>query len=211
MKKTITVEGTGRVKTKPDLILMEFRLHSEDKDYEKAMALSDSHYEKLIKSLTNAGFALEDLKTKELKVLTQYNQEHDGKVYHQVFKGYEISYHLELSFGMDLKRLNALLGEIAKEGSTPEFSILFEVAKDKELKKEALARAAKEAKGRAEALAKAMGLKLGLVKEMRTLDSQTGFTSKIQYPTMQMRAMDVNLTPQDVENVEKVQITFYIL
>ncbi len=211
MERTIIVEGIGKVKAKPDVILLDFRLLSEDKDYAKAMKHSESQYEKLSISIEGAGFARENLKTKEMKVLTKYDQEHDGMVYRQVFTGYEITYHLGLSFPMDLKRLNALLGEIAAQGSTPEFSILFDVEDDIEMKKEALIKAAEDAKGRAEALAEAVGLKLGHVGEMRTLDSQGGFPSRIEYPTMKMSAMDLNITPQDVENVEKVQITFHIL
>ncbi len=211
MNRTIVVEGTGKVFAKPDLILLDFRLQSEDKEYDKAMKLSESQYGKLEKSLQGAGFSKEDLKTKEMKVMTKFDQEHDGKVYRQVFTGYEITYHLGLSFPLDLGRLNNLLSEIAKEGATPEFSILFNVEDDMLMKREALTKAAEDAKGKAEALAEAMGLKLGHVGEIRTLDSQGGFPSRIEYPTMKMRAMDLNLTPQDVENAEKVQITFHIL
>ena len=211
MKRTIRVEGTGKIKAKADHITLDFRLFTEDKVYEKAMTTSNEHYEKLAKSIVSAGFKRDDLKTKELKVMTKYDQEHDGKIYHQVFKGYEISYHLELSFALDLKKLNHLLGEISKQGSTPEFSISFSVSNDQEFRNEALAMAAQDAKNKAQVLAEAMGVKLGHIKHMGTMESTSGFTSKIQYPTMQMRAMNVDITPQDVENVEIVEITFHIL
>ena len=211
MKRTIIVEGTGKVKAKPDLISLEFRLHSEDKEYEKAMEKSNEQYGKLSKSMENAGFKKEDLKTKEMKVLTLYEQEHDGRVYRQVFKGYEITYHLEITFALDLDRLNNLLGEIAATGSTPEFSVLFLVSDDKELRNEALALATEEARARGEVIAEAMGLKLGHIKKIITLENGAGFPSRIEYPTMKMRAMNLDITPQDVENVEKVQITFHIL
>ncbi len=211
MKRTIIVEGTGRVKAKPDLISLEFRLHSDDKEYEKAMEKSNEQYGKLSKSMENAGFKKEDLKTKEMKVLTLYEQEHDGRVYRQVFKGYEITYHLEITFALDLDRLNNLLGEIAATGSTPEFSVLFLVSDDKELRNEALALATEEARARGEVIAEAMGLKLGHIKKIITLENGAGFPSRIEYPTMKMRAMNLDITPQDVENVEKVQITFHIL
>lgn len=211
MKRTIIVEGTGKVKAKPDLISLEFRLHSEDKEYEKAMEKSNEQYGKLSKSTENAGFKKEDLKTKEMKVLTLYEQEHDGRVYRQVFKGYEITYHLEITFALDLDRLNNLLGEIAATGSTPEFSVLFLVSDDKELRNEALALATEEARARGEVIAEAMGLKLGHIKKIITLENGAGFPSRIEYPTMKMRAMNLDITPQDVENVEKVQITFHIL
>ncbi|NLB19852.1 MAG: SIMPL domain-containing protein [Clostridium sp.] len=211
MKRTIIVEGTGKVKAKPDLISLEFRLHSEDFDYEKAMGKSNSQYDKLTKGLKNAGFNKEDLKTKEMKVLTKYEQEHDGRVYRQIFKGYEITYHLEIMFTLDLNRLNGLLGEIAATGSTPEFSVLFLVSDDKELRNEALALATEEAKARGEVIAEAMGIKLGHIRKIKTLENGEGFPSRIEYPTMKMRTMNLDITPQDVENVEKVQITFHIL
>ncbi len=211
MNRTITVEGTGKVLGKPDRILLNFRLLSEDKEYEKAMVLSDSKYDKLLSSLEKAGLAKEELKTKEMRVLTKYDQEFDGKIYRQVFMGYEITYNLELSLGMDLKKLNSLLGEISKQGSTPEFSIIFDVKDDSPMKKEALGKAAQDAKTRADVLAEAMDLKLGEVMEMTTLDHQVGFSSKIEYPTMKMTAMDLDITPQDIENLESVKMTFQIL
>lgn len=211
MKRRIVVEGTGKVKSKPDEISLQFRLLSEDEKYEKAMEKSEKKYNQLALSLVNSKFNKEDLKTKKMQVLTKYDQQHDGKVYRQVFKGYEISYDLEIRFPLDLNRLNALLGEIAKNGSTPEFSVEFRVEDDKKVRHEALALAAEDAKERAETLAEAMGVKLGHIKEIKTLYSEEGLGSKVLYPTMEMRSMDLDFTPQDVENVENVEITFQIL
>ena len=47
--KTITVKGMGKVSVAPDLIVISMRLETEDKEYEKTMALAAEKIELLNK------------------------------------------------------------------------------------------------------------------------------------------------------------------
>ena len=40
--------------------------------------------------------------------------------------------------------------------------------------------------------------------KIKALENGEGFPSRIEYPTMKMRTMNLDITPQDVENVEIV-------
>ena len=70
MNRVITVKGTGKVNTKPDIIILSLDLNTYDIDYNKTMELASmtiNHIQKLINEL---GFEKSDLKTTNFNIST---------------------------------------------------------------------------------------------------------------------------------------------
>ena len=162
MEKTITVQGGGKVRVKPDLVELTLQIEGNDKNYEKAAMLASEQIEKLSSALSALGFGEDELKTTGFNVRTQYESVRDpGGEYREQFAGYVCAHSLKLSFDFSPERLSKTLSAIASSGSAPQLHIFF-TAKDPEKISAALLRAAaKNAREKAKTLAKASGAALG--------------------------------------------------
>ena len=73
MPRTITVKGIGRVSAKPDTVVVSMSLDSCVMDYDKAMEIASVNIQDIIRTLTDAGFEREDVKTTNFNVETNYS------------------------------------------------------------------------------------------------------------------------------------------
>ena len=162
MERTITVRGTGSLHQAPDRIEVPITLSFRDRDYAALLDRAEAALIALRAALGRAGFPEEELRTRDLAVNPCWESEPDEKgLYRQVFAGYEYRHGLHLAFDFDLEKLGAALGALAESGAKPEFSVRFTV-KDPERTRDALlSEAADDARGKAEALARASGVSLG--------------------------------------------------
>ena len=160
--RTITIKGTGKLSLKPDYTVISLSLGTLNKNYDKAMETAAMHLDALRSSLSEIGFAKEDLKTTNFNVDTSYDSERDKNGnYRRIFNGYRVRHELKLEFDFDTNMLSKVLGKIAYCIAEPELNVQFTV-KDKDSVSEALLKSAcKNAKEKAEILAKASDVELG--------------------------------------------------
>lgn len=210
MDKFLTVEGLGKVNQAPDCIQMEFHLLTTHEKYDKAVALSREEYSRLEKAMSGAGLAPEELKTSNLQVETWYEQENDGRMYRQVFKGYRISSRLFVEIPLDLILLAKIIENITREGSSPEFSLVFALKNPELLLEEALKNAVLDAKKKAQILTETAGVSLGEILSMTSLPQEGIFPpSRVEMPMLQAKAsLDMAMNPRDVETTARVKISF---
>lgn len=182
MEKTITVQGGGKVRVKPDLVELTLQIEGNDKNYEQAALLASEQIEKLSSALSALGFGEDELKTTGFNVRTQYESVRDpGGEYREQFAGYVCAHSLKLSFDFSPERLSKTLSAIASSGSAPQLHIFF-TAKDPEKISAALLRAAaKNAREKAKTLAKASGAALG-----ELISIQYGFADRAFYSNTQV-------------------------
>ena len=95
--------------------------------------------------------------------------------------------------------------------STPEFTITFGIRDEENELSEALKEAALDARKKAALLAETLGLSLGHVRSViASRDDHVKFHSRVEMPR-EMKAMDMQITPRDVEVESRVEIIFEIL
>jgi len=211
MDKIIRVEGKGIIRRKPDVIRLSFNLKTENVKYEAAISEYNEHNEKLVEAVGATGLMKEDIKTTNLHVGTHYEQEHDGKFYKNVFKGYQITSKLYLEMQMDMNKLSKLIEEITRRGTTPEFNITFGVSDEDRVLEEALKEAVLDARKKANILAEAMEVKLGHVKVITAVNEDRILNpSRVDMP-MAMKSMEMDVTPRDVEMERRVEVIYEIL
>lgn len=172
MKKTITVKGSGKLSAAPDTIEISIELSSLDRSYEKAMAKETAAQEKLTAAICSCGFKKDDIKTSQFCVNTEYEGRTDKNgVYRRFFKGYSCRHSLKLKFTLDTTLLSGVLSAISGSLAEPELSIRFLADNKEQLEDMLLESAARDAKHKADILAKASGVKLG---ELLSIDYNWG-------------------------------------
>lgn len=211
MDNIIRVEGKGVIRRKPDVIRLSFNLKTENEKYEKAISEYNEQNEKLVGAVTATGLTKEDIKTTNLHVGTHYEQEHDGKFYKNVFKGYQITSSLYLEMPMDLGQLSKLIEEITRRGTTPEFNITFGISDEDSALEQALKEAVLDARKKAKIIAETMEVNLGHVKVITAVTENSIFNpSRLDMP-MAMKSMEMDVTPREVEMERRVEVIYEIL
>lgn len=209
MKRTVSVRGTGSVTAAPDRIEVTMNLSALDPDYGRAAEIMDEKTAALTAAAEAAGFPKKELKTASFNVNTEYRGVHDPKTgeYRQEFAGYRVFHGLTLGFPLDLAKLGELLGGFSDSGADPELSIRFTVSDPEAVRREALEKAAANAREKAELLAAASGVKLGELLTIRydwaeiRLESATMFdAANGMAPKAMMRkaSFAAGMTPQDI-------------
>ncbi|TCI30244.1 DUF541 domain-containing protein [Exiguobacterium sp. SL-10] len=162
MDRTITVKGTGKVSTKPDLIVVRMDLSSRAVRYEETMNGAALVVTRLQKAIEQAGFAKTDLKTTDFSIDTDYESYRDKQGnYKSRFRGYVCQQKTKLEFPLDTKQLSSVIEHVSNSLAEPKLSISFTIKNADAVQDELLASAAANARHRAELLAKGAGATLG--------------------------------------------------
>lgn len=206
--RILSVKGTGNVSKSPDLIVVKFKIVSENYDYTDA--LNDLNYrtEELKNNIVKAGFSKDDLKTTNFNVEQKYKYK-DGK---NIFIGYQAQHELKLEFDYNRMVLNDLLRIMSSSKANPEFRIFFEV-KDKEgYKNEVLEDAVNDAKEKAKVISTTAHVKLGKVVNI-DYDFQTiPYRSNVVLKDISLseKASNIDIVPEDVKATDYVNMEFEI-
>ncbi|MDR2656074.1 MAG: SIMPL domain-containing protein [Oscillospiraceae bacterium] len=213
----ITVTGTGKAISTPDLIIISLNLVSVGPEYESAMEKAANEIKTLRNAIVSAGHDGKALKTANFDINTEYESYQDERNnWKQKFAGYRCKHSLSLEFDFSMETLGRTLAAIASCGASPEFHISFSV-KDKGAVSARLAEnAVADAAQKAALLAKAAGVSLGNIQsinynsrgELRPL-SETKF-EYAQPKLMKSASIDINIKPEDIENSDTVTVVWEI-
>ena len=164
-QRTIHVKGTGTASVPPDYITLTLEFEAKNKDYGHAMRIGAQQVEMLQEAVKEVGFSVDDLKTVNFAVDSEYENEEykegGSTKYRRVFVGYKCRHHLRLSFDMDTERLAYVMSAIDDSLAKPEISIAFTVKDTQKVRDMILQSAAEDAHRKAEILCKASGVELG--------------------------------------------------
>lgn len=195
MERRISVTGHGSVKARPDTVELAMTVRGEGKAYADAEKMAAERYSAIAQALVLCGIAAGDVRTAGYDVETAYEDVRDKQgMSRRIAKGYTCDHRLSVCFGLDMKLLGAVLEAISASGASPELSIAFTVRDSAKLELEALAAAAREARSRAEALAAAMGERLGALVSVSDADRGRAAPGVVM-----MRCAPPKMAPDDVE------------
>lgn len=214
--RTLTVKGSGGLKTPPDLIAINMILTTTSMDYDETNDRAAKDVEAIRNAVVAAGHNSKALKTTNFNIKTEYEsiQDRAGN-WRQKFKGYTCTHNLKLEFDLDMKRLGETIAAISQSQTTPNFSILFSIKDKTAVETEILKRAVANATEKAAILAKASGVSLVGIKhidyswnEVR-LYSDTKL-SEIGEPVGRTLYSSMDIQPEDVEVNDTVTIIWEI-
>lgn len=217
--RTITITGTGRASSPPEMIVVGLSLATVDQSYESALAGASQKIDKLDAALREKKFPERSLVTTNFSIAAEYqSRRRDDGEHERVFVGWRVSHSLKLSFDFDTDRLSAALGAISSSGADPGLDISFTVSDERaeKLKEAVLADAAANATQRAQTLCGATGVKLGKLTRVDYTFGRATFRSPTRFAVdgAEMKLANAampDISPDDVDITESATFTWEIV
>jgi len=160
--RTITVKGMGSVMVKPDQVEISITINATDREYSAAMRTVTGRTDAVISALEGIGFGKDSLRMGGFKVDTDYKVGHDddGR-YSRVLIGYTCLNRLKLTFDLDKALLTRTLSAVSAANAEPGLNVRFTVKDSAAVSDQLTENAVKNARGKAETLCAASGVRLG--------------------------------------------------
>ena len=196
MSKKIISYGTGKVSVNPDSMELNFRLEYENESYEGALqALRKAHLN-VLRVFSEQGFDNGLVKTAAVNI--ERVRPHDEEK-----SKFRLSQRFVYRGPIDLEKLSALLDNFSSEEQM-DFNFNYYIDKPKVFQNEALIFAMKDAKFKAQLMAKEMNVTLVELDELTELEDEA--------PQL-VRAMHtdyVSMNPDELQIVKMVKSTWRI-
>ena len=215
--KTIKVTGTGQIRRRPDRARITLTLEGVSPEYGEAIRRSAEATEQLKDLIEARGIARSELKTLDFNIDTEYEGYEENGIYKQRFAGYRFRHLTKVEFDADSDLLGRLLSAFARCPAKPEFRISFTVKDPEAAKTALLGNTVADAKAKAEALAKAAGVRLGAIRRIDY--SRAGIDLEVRPVNRLMMAKDcseatgslaLDVEPDDVTASDTVTILWEI-
>lgn len=173
---TVSVSGEGKEFVKPDIATISVGVVKQNADLLKAQNETADAVNRVVSVLKNKGVADKDQRTISFNINPQYDYTRSGRK----FLGYEIRQTIEAKI-RDLSKVGDILASVAGAGSNEIGSLNFTVDDPKIAQEKARAAAITEAKNKAKALSRDLGVRL--TKIISYNESSGGNPSPIPYFT----------------------------
>jgi uncharacterized protein len=159
--RSITVVGQGKAYGKPDIVRTTVGVESQSLSIDEAMSETNTKMASILAALRELGIAEKDVQTSNFNVyLERQNkpgiEETVGPLY------YHVSNQLSVTL-RDVTKLGEMLGKVLSSGANSVYGVSFDVDDPAALESEARAKAAADARSRADDLAQLSSVKLGNV------------------------------------------------
>jgi uncharacterized protein len=187
--RTITVNGTGTVKARPDRAQLSFGVESRAATARAASAENAASMRRLIDALKDAGVASDDLQTEQVTVWPASDS--DGRV-----TGYTATGSVRVETAID--KAGPTVDAATAAGATSVSGPTLTRSESHALEEQALERALDDARRKAKALAGAAGAQLGQVVKV----VEGGAFEPVPYRTMDAGAAKEAATPIEPGTVD---------
>ncbi len=207
---TISVSGLGEVEAKSDQATLYLDISAEAKQMATAKSQADSHYQGLLDLLNKQNLSTDDLTLVQLNMNPVYEWrtlDGESKRYQT---GYRVSRSLQFELN-DLDKLPTLLEALANAAQIEINSIARGLQNPSAVIEEATAKAAADAKRRAEFIAKQFGRKLGEVKTVEAHHSSVPFAQERSGKVMMEMASASDRGPDEHLGSQKVSASLNVV
>lgn len=204
-KAQIDVDGDCSKKVEADQVEIVFNSVETNMSVDVAVQKMNVKYNKLVKDIKK--LTLKDLQLESTNYSVRELSEWENNK--SVFKGYQASLGLRV-VTKDLKQLPKVL-KVAQNNKIPSvggFSYMLSKEKSKEVRNSCYALATKDAKEKAELLAKGLGLSIGEVIKVSSTESREYPNRPVMHAMKTMESSFVNLEVSEQEVSVKVSVTF---
>lgn len=179
-ERSITVQGTGRLNTEPDMAYVQIEVSEEGQELQP---LSDSVRQKMeavLKAVRGIGIADKDIQTRNYRVTPK--RRYDGKGNSRV-EGYSVSNHIQVTI-RDIKKIGRVLTASQHAGANQVLGPQFQLEDPQKAQRQTLGLAMEDAKAKASLLAEKAGASLGHVLVIQ----ESGISIPPPRPMMAMRS-----------------------
>jgi uncharacterized protein YggE len=164
----ITVAGTGTVTGEPDKARVQLTVQKSSPVMDKARSEAVAVVEKFLALTKKLGIDPKKVRTTSALVNPEYRWDKDTG--QQVLTGYLVQRQLEVEVS-DLDKLGALIEGAVSAGVNNVSPPMLDSSKRRELNRQALEAAARDAEANARAIAATLGVKLGALRDLTASDA----------------------------------------
>ena len=166
-KNSLSVSGQGKTYVKPDIAYVTVGVTTEAKSAKVAQSENSQHLAKVFSALKSAGINEIDIRTVNYDLSPRYDYINSKEVQKQVLKGYVANNQIQVTV-RNVDNVGKILDASTNAGANLSGGVSFSLS---ELKMEsaytdALNKALKNGSGKAETLAKGLGVSIGKPKEV---------------------------------------------
>lgn len=167
MERTISVNGTGRISSAPDLADINIGVVTQAETARDALSSNNEAMRAIHDLLKERGVASKDIQTVNINVSPRYSQPSPSQPGQQRepfvprIVGYEVRNTVQIT-ARDLEKLGGILDAVVQSGANQINGISFRIDEPEKLLNEARKRAVADARRKAEQLAGEAGVVVGL-------------------------------------------------
>jgi uncharacterized protein YggE len=154
---TISVSGTGETQAKPDLAFVSVGVVTESPTAEQAQQENSAKMTAVIDAVKNLKIDAADIQTSALNLQPVYSNSPRPSNGQPQIVGYRATSQIRVRV-KDIAKTGSVLDESVKAGANTGGNVRFGIADDDELSKQALKNAVQDARGKADAMAAALGV-----------------------------------------------------
>ncbi|HEX6369281.1 MAG TPA: SIMPL domain-containing protein [Longimicrobium sp.] len=166
---SIRVTGTGEVRAAPDQATADFAVETTASNAQEAAAANAQQMDRVIAALVRAGVPRERIETRDYNVFPDYDQRPMEQGGEPRIRGYRVMNTVSATTA-DITRVGGIIDAALAAGANRVHGVRFSLRDPQRFRAQAIAEATRRARADAEALAGAMGLQLGMVREASTLE-----------------------------------------
>lgn len=200
----ITVDGRGEIKAEADTAKLNVTSTSKGATAQEAVKTNSNSANKLLSTLTSAGIDSKDIQTGSISVfpITDFSNNSQGQI---------IGYEASNSFNVTVRKVSdvgKIIDLVSQAGDFTISGITFSINDDTSLKDEAYKLAVKNARHKADIIAKEANRQISGIKSITLVDSQGPifFTS----PLSVEKGADTPVIPGDITVSAQVSVQYFI-
>ena len=208
----LMVEGTGKVAVVPNIAKVTVGITDSGATLSGVQKNVNTKSKTLTDALKKLGIGESDIKTVSYNVYPQYNY----NVTPQTITGYQVSTSYEITV-KNIDKINDVVGTATSSGANTVGGISFDLNDDTKNQKlnEAREAAVKEAKAKAEGLAKAAGISLGKILNISEFQGTSArpvpiYTSKDNAVGLESTPVPADINPGETEISVTVSLSYEI-
>ncbi|HLM67786.1 MAG TPA: SIMPL domain-containing protein [Longimicrobium sp.] len=171
-EQSIRVTGVGEARARPDQAVADFAVETQAATAQAAAAENAQRMERVIAALVRAGVPRERIETRDYNVFPDYDPQPRPEATEPRIRGYRVMN--TVSVTMDaIDRVGAVIDAALAAGANRVHGVRFGLRDPQAFRQRAIDDAVRRARSDGEALAAALGLHLGMVREAYTADVAT--------------------------------------
>jgi len=207
---TISVSGTGIIETEPNQAKVYLGVETQSENVTEALEENSLKMQSVIKAIERLGIKKDSIETTYFSVYPVRDYETRG----EEIVGYRVSNEVMVEL-RDLDKIGIVIEEAMNAGANKVRRIEFGLTEDKEkeLKDEAIKKACEDARTKADAIARGLGLKITRVATARESGVYVayraeGFEYPIPIPTPAPMAIPPPIEPKEVKVSATIDVVY---
>lgn len=196
---SLSVIGTAILEVKSDIVILNLGVTTENKSLEEAQDQNDHIYNTIMTALNDYGIPNENLSTKDISVIRNYDYNTN------TFSSYKVSHLLSIIID-NFSKLNDIYSLAIENGANDNITVSFSLSNPSSYYNKALKKASQDAINKASILAKNFGVKYNPVP-CKVHENSSSLNS-ITYPVSGNYNYSPDISPGLIKVTCEVEATF---